>query len=62
MLKCDSVTLSVVVAVRLTEMDEARVSARARVTIVPAPEFWQMMEFCQAQDQVSTAMTSIQVQ
>ena len=43
-------------------MDEARVSARARVTIVPAPEFWQMMEFCQAQDQVSTAMTSIQVQ
>ena len=39
MLKCDSVSQSVVVAVRLTEMDEARVSARARVTIVPAPEF-----------------------
>ena len=53
MLKCDSVSQSVVVAVRLTEMDETRVSARARVTIVPAPEFWQMMEFCQAQDQLS---------
>ena len=36
--KCDSVSLSVVVTVRLTEMDEARVPARARVTIVPAPE------------------------